>query len=105
LEEKIQTDYSVTDKLIQEIIRKVVIYMKNVPEKLVSDSIMKAYIFAKEAHDGQFRKSGDPYLIHPVEATRELLMLKPDLVTIQACLLHDVPEDTPRTVEEIQEIF
>ncbi|HBA44830.1 TPA: hypothetical protein DEG21_04970 [Patescibacteria group bacterium] len=44
-------------------------------------------------------------MIHPVEATRELLILNPDIVTIQACLLHDVPEDTTKTVEDIKEIF
>ena len=101
----IEADYSKTDQLISEIIKNVSWYMVNVPEKLVEETIMKAYIFAKDAHHWQFRKSGDPYLIHPVEATKELLILHPDLVTIQACLLHDVPEDTPRTVEEIWEIF
>ncbi|EKE28761.1 MAG: hypothetical protein ACD_3C00018G0010 [uncultured bacterium (gcode 4)] len=103
--EIIDVDYSKTDIIIDDLILKVTEYMNNVPATLVRDSILKAYIFAKEAHHWQFRKSGDPYLIHPVEATKELLVLKPDLVTIQACLLHDVPEDTPRTVEEIQVIF
>jgi (p)ppGpp synthase/HD superfamily hydrolase len=46
-----------------------------------------------------------PYLIHPVEATEFLLSLKPDLHTIQACLLHDVIEDTEKTAEEIEENF
>jgi len=51
------------------------------------------------------RLSGDPYIIHPVEATKILLSLHPDIYTIQACLLHDVVEDTPKTLKEIEENF
>ena len=51
------------------------------------------------------RLSGDPYIIHPIEATELLLSLKPDIHTLQACLLHDVIEDTPKTSEDIEEIF
>ncbi|MDD2565544.1 MAG: RelA/SpoT family protein [Candidatus Gracilibacteria bacterium] len=105
MEENLEVDYSKIDLLIEEIIKDVHSYMGNVSEKLIRDTILKAYIFTKNAHHGQIRKSGDPYLIHPVEATKELLVLKPDLVTIQACLLHDVPEDTPMTVEDIAIIF
>jgi GTP pyrophosphokinase len=43
--------------------------------------------------------------MHPVEAVEILLSLKPDLATIQACLLHDVVEDTPRTLVEIEKAF
>jgi len=102
---KIEVDYSGIDAIIEEIIAKASTYMVNVSKDLIRNTIIRAYDFTKEAHHGQFRKSWDPYLIHPAEATRELLILKPDLITIQACLLHDVPEDTPRTVEEIKEIF
>ena len=51
------------------------------------------------------RKSGDPYIIHPVLATEVLLDLKPDLVSIQSCLLHDVVEDTMRTLSDIEREF
>jgi GTP diphosphokinase / guanosine-3',5'-bis(diphosphate) 3'-diphosphatase len=44
-------------------------------------------------------------LIHPVEATEILLSIKPDLLTIQACLLHDVIEDTPKTEDDIKKDF
>lgn len=98
-------NYKDEDEKIEEIIRIVSWYMIRVPEKLVRDTIMKAYLFAKEAHHGQFRMSWDPYIIHPIEATKELLVLRPDLVTIQSCLLHDVPEDTIRTIQEINEVF
>lgn len=104
-EEIKEVDYTDIDNIIKDIISKVRGYMKNVPRSLIEELIMKAYIYAKEAHHLQFRKSWEPYIIHPVEATKELLILKPDLITIQACLLHDVPEDTPRTIDEIRWIF
>ncbi len=91
--------------LVKSIIDEVQRYMKNVPKEVIAEEIQKAYIFARNAHEGQLRKSGDPYIIHPVEATRELLILRPDIVTIQSCLLHDVPEDTDKTVEDIRELF
>ena len=50
------------DKEIQELINKINIYAKNADVSLVE----KAYYFGKKAHDGQFRKSGEPYFIHPV---------------------------------------
>jgi len=56
--------------------------------------IQEAYEFAKAAHEGQLRFSGEPYITHPVEAAKRLLTLQPDEDTIIACLLHDVVEDT-----------
>jgi len=98
-------DYFHINILVKSIIDEVAGYMKNVPKEKISEEIQKAYIYARDAHEGQFRKSGDPYILHPVEATRELLILRPDIVTIQSCLLHDVPEDTDKTVEDIRVIF
>lgn len=101
----ISTDYTHIDALVESIIDEVASYMKNTPREMISLEIKKAYIYARDAHEGQLRKSGDPYIIHPVEASRELLILKPDIVTIQSCLLHDVPEDTEKTVEDIRVVF
>lgn len=98
-------DYTTIDMCVESIIDRVSVYMTSVNREVISEAIYKAYLYAREAHEGQFRKSGDPYIIHPVEATKELLILKPDLTTIQSCLLHDVPEDTPRTVEDIRSVF
>jgi (p)ppGpp synthase/HD superfamily hydrolase len=64
-----------------------------------------AYSYAKAAHEGQTRYSGEPYIIHPVAAAEILMDLHPDLATLQACLLHDVTEDTPRTLEDIESEF
>ena len=97
--------YMPIDAIVSEIISEAVSYMKNIPEETVREEIWRAYIYARDAHEGQLRKSGDPYIIHPVEATKFLLILKPDIVTIQSCLLHDVPEDTDRTVEDVEKAF
>ncbi|TCP66269.1 GTP pyrophosphokinase [Baia soyae] len=67
--------------------------------------IERAYRFAEEAHRGQMRKSGDPFIIHPVAVTEILMGLKMDLSTLIAALLHDVVEDTDVELEEIQEQF
>jgi guanosine-3',5'-bis(diphosphate) 3'-pyrophosphohydrolase len=67
--------------------------------------IWGTYIFARNAHHGQMRKSGDPYIIHPLLAAKLLIHLKPDLVTIQSCILHDVIEDTDKTKEDIAKEF
>ncbi|MDD5376491.1 MAG: RelA/SpoT family protein [Candidatus Gracilibacteria bacterium] len=99
------TDYFHINMLVKSIIDEVAQYMKNTPKEVIAEEIQKAYIYARNAHEGQMRKSGDPYILHPVEATRELLILRPDIVTIQSCLLHDVPEDTDKTVEDIRAVF
>lgn len=64
-----------------------------------------AYEFAKNAHEGQFRKSGEPYIIHPLSAAYILASMKIDKNIVMATLLHDVPEDTAVTLEEIEHNF
>lgn len=67
--------------------------------------IEKAYQVARDAHEGQLRKSGEPYIIHPLCVAMILAELELDKETIAAGLLHDVVEDTVMTKEEIAEIF
>lgn len=67
--------------------------------------IEKAYHIAYQAHDGQLRKSGEPYIIHPVCVCIILAELELDKETIIAGMLHDVVEDTVMTGEEITEEF
>ncbi len=71
----------------------------------IAKIIRETYIFARDAHEGQLRKSGEPYITHPLEAVKLLLPLKPDLVSIQSCILHDVIEDTPFAKEDIEKRF
>ena len=69
------------------------------------ERIGKAYEFAKKAHTGQLRFSGEPYFSHPVAATFHLLTLQPDEDAIIACLLHDVIEDTTEDVKAVEKKF
>lgn len=78
---------------------------KNYLPDLDEDKIRHAYLFAHKAHDGQFRKNGDPYITHPVAAALILTGLRVDEDTLIACLLHDVPEDTTHTLSEIKKKF
>jgi len=65
----------------------------------------KAYYFAKEAHGDQKRASGEDYFIHPCFVADILLGLHMDCNTIAAAFLHDVLEDTPKTSDDIEEMF
>lgn len=67
--------------------------------------IERAYKLAAKAHEGQLRKSGEPYIIHPLYVAIILADLEMDQETIAAGLLHDVVEDTIYTKEEIEEMF
>jgi guanosine-3',5'-bis(diphosphate) 3'-pyrophosphohydrolase len=67
--------------------------------------VWDAYRFAYQAHDGVVRKTGEPYITHPVSVACILADLHLDVPTILAALLHDVVEDTEITTEEIQEKF
>ena len=70
-----------------------------------ADLLARAYAFADEKHKGQTRKSGEPYIEHPVAVAGILAELGMDDVTIAAGFLHDVPEDCNVSYEEMQERF
>jgi guanosine-3',5'-bis(diphosphate) 3'-pyrophosphohydrolase len=69
------------------------------------EMIKEAYAYAEEAHRGQFRNSGEPYIVHPRLVAYTLAELELDVPTIVAGLLHDVVEDTSRTIEDIEQKF
>lgn len=74
-------------------------------QDLDTDLLKKAYAFADNAHEGQKRKSGEPYLFHPIEVALILTELKLDLHSVVAGLLHDVVEDTDFTIENLKKEF
>lgn len=80
-------------------------YLKELNPNYDLELIKKAYITAATMHKGQLRKSGEPYIIHPVETAKILAQLGMDEQTIVAGLLHDVVEDTPYTEEQLTEEF
>lgn len=67
--------------------------------------VERAFYVAKDAHEGQFRRSGDPYIVHPLAVANILADLHLDHETLMAALLHDVIEDTPTTKEELANEF
>ncbi len=86
---------------IDRVIKK---FQENHPDEDAS-IIAIAYDFADDAHQGQLRKSGDPYIQHPLHTAYILAEIKADLATVVAGLLHDVPEDTDKTIEDIETLF
>lgn len=89
------------DKELQELVKQIKEYAPNANVELVE----KAYYFGKKAHEGQFRKSGEPYFIHPIAVANILASMELDIETITAGLLHDVVEDTEYTYEDIEREF
>ncbi|MBC6695625.1 bifunctional (p)ppGpp synthetase/guanosine-3',5'-bis(diphosphate) 3'-pyrophosphohydrolase [Terrisporobacter mayombei] len=89
------------DKELQDIIDKIREYAPSTDTTLVE----KAYYLAKSAHEGVLRKSGEPYIIHPIAVANILVEMQLDIATISAGLLHDVIEDTDYTYDDIEEMF
>jgi guanosine-3',5'-bis(diphosphate) 3'-pyrophosphohydrolase len=73
------------------------------PEQV--ELLKQAYLVARDAHEGQMRTSGEPYITHPVAVARILADMRLDHETLMAALLHDTIEDTPVTKEELTELF
>lgn len=69
------------------------------------DLIRLAYDFANQAHEGQMRESGEPYINHPLATAQKLADLGLDTNIIVAGILHDVPEDTEKTLEDVEKNF
>jgi len=67
--------------------------------------IYRAYLFGAQAHEGQHRASGEPYIHHPIEVARILAQMRLDCETIVAAILHDVIEDTETVKSQIAEEF
>lgn len=92
-----------------------------IPEKITVDDLTKmirtyctqkdvelirlAYDFANNAHEGQTRQSGEPYIEHPLKAAYILAQMQIDVNIVVAAILHDIPEDTEITLEEIEKKF
>ncbi|MCK5211518.1 bifunctional (p)ppGpp synthetase/guanosine-3',5'-bis(diphosphate) 3'-pyrophosphohydrolase [Candidatus Parcubacteria bacterium] len=86
---------------IQQIINKV----KSNNPKADLDLLKLAYDFADKAHDKQKRKTGEPYIQHSLHTAFLLAQIKADINTVIAGILHDVPEDTEKSLEDIEKNF
>ena len=94
-------DFTPPEELYQTLINKVLEYHPNTDITMIE----KAYKIASKAHEGQLRKSGEPYIMHPLCVAIILAELELDKETIVAGILHDVIEDTVMTTEEISAEF
>lgn len=94
-------DFTPPEELYNTLIEKVLEYHPNTDITMIE----KAYAIASKAHEGQLRKSGEPYIMHPLCVAIILAELELDKETIVAGILHDVIEDTVMTNEEIEKEF
>ena len=90
-----------TNIMIKDIIKEA----KRKNKTVNTNMIISAYLYAESKHKEQFRKSGEPYIIHPLYVAYILANLGLDTATICAALLHDVVEDTDATYEDIENRF
>ncbi|CAM3762175.1 MULTISPECIES: bifunctional GTP diphosphokinase/guanosine-3',5'-bis pyrophosphate 3'-pyrophosphohydrolase [Rahnella] len=77
---------------------------KYLPEEQIK-RLVQAYLVARDAHEGQTRSSGEPYITHPVAVACILAEMRLDHETLMAALLHDVIEDTPATYQDMEQLF
>lgn len=91
--------YTITN--VDELFTKIASYLN--PEQVAF--VRKAYELAADAHKVQVRKSGEPYIIHPIGVVGILVGLQMDDKTLAAAFLHDVVEDTDYTLDDIKERF
>lgn len=94
-------DYQDPDQLYDALVKRIRKYHPSADIAIIEN----AYNIAKDAHEGQFRKSGEPYIIHPLWVGIILAEIEMDKETIAAGILHDVVEDTVMSSEEIAAIF
>ena len=93
------------DKTTDELVEEIITNLKEHNPEADTKKVMEAYTFAKSKHEGQVRKSGEPYITHPVSVAYIASQLSLDVSTITACLLHDIVEDTDCTSEDITRMF
>ena len=67
--------------------------------------VHKALVYAVECHSGQYRQSGEPYIVHPIQVAGILAKLKLDAVTVACGFLHDVVEDTEASLDDLERVF
>ncbi|MGZ3691500.1 MAG: HD domain-containing protein, partial [Pseudobdellovibrio sp.] len=88
-------------KNVAELCEKIKSYHAAAPVHIIE----KAYAFSEKAHEGQMRRSGEPYISHPLNVAGILADLKLDIDTIVTGLLHDTVEDTEVTLEDVKREF
>ncbi|MCB0371181.1 MAG: bifunctional (p)ppGpp synthetase/guanosine-3',5'-bis(diphosphate) 3'-pyrophosphohydrolase, partial [Bdellovibrionales bacterium] len=96
-----ESQKSQTIKTVEDLCQKVLQYHPTADVSILT----KAYKFSEKAHAGQFRRSGEPYISHPLSVAGILADLHLDVDSIVTGLLHDTVEDTHATLEDIKNEF
>jgi len=89
----------------QELLDELLAELDGYAGELDRDLVVRAFRFAEKAHDGQQRRSGEPFIMHPVGVAKICAELRLDEQTLAAALLHDVVEDTDTPVAQVREEF
>ena len=92
-------------RLQDELIERLCVTLSSYLEPAQIDDCVRAYQFSADAHSGQFRKSGEAYICHPVSVAITLAEMRMDASGIMAAILHDVIEDTPISKKELANRF
>lgn len=96
-----ELEFQKTVRTLEELLVRIKSYYPQADLKFIE----KAYLFSEQAHEGQIRRSGEPYISHPLSVAGILASLKMDVETIATGLLHDTVEDTPATLADIEREF
>src|SRR4051812_6440643 len=88
-------------RTLEDLLEKIRVYFPQADLSVIE----KAYRISEKAHEGQFRRSGEPYISHPLSVAGILADLRLDLDTIATGILHDTVEDTDVTLEDIRREF
>lgn len=97
-EDRLSTEHL---KNVSDLVARIKTYYPNLPENFIE----RAYAYSEKAHEGQMRRSGEPYISHPLNVAGILAELHLDLDTIATGLLHDTVEDTTVTLDDIKKEF
>ncbi len=93
------------DKTADELVEEIINRIKQHNPDADTSKVIDAYTLAKSKHEGQVRKSGEPYITHPVNVAYIASQLSLDVSAITACFLHDIVEDTDTTSADIERMF
>lgn len=95
----------IADKKLEQPLNSLLDAIKGYSKDADLEIVKNAYKYAIKKHQGQYRRSGEPYIMHPIEVARILASLELDVETIAAGLMHDVVEDTDTTHSQMIEMF
>lgn len=91
--------------VVIDLLEKLIDTIKKYNKDADTDIVVNAYNYANKKHEGQYRRSGEAYIMHPIEVALILANLQLDVATIAAGLMHDVVEDTDTTYSQMVELF